>query len=194
MTLCQKNTKRTLPPLPSAGAEGVVIRRPSKTHAAIMGSSAADRERFWANVSKRPHPKGCWECQKTTTYGYGRTYIDRISIQAHRFSYFIHHGTLYENLMVCHGCNNKPCVNPDHLFLGTMADNVTDAVHQGRHAEANKTHCPNGHEYTPENTYSKADGTSRRCKICTRAWAREWHRKNKERVNTTRRDKYVHSL
>ncbi len=160
MTLCQTNQEKTQPPSPSGVKVDAETPQPSKTHAAIMGSSADARANLLSLTKKEPHPKGCWECKRVGPYGYGRIYINRISIQAHRFAYFVHHGTLPEELMVCHGCNNKPCVNPDHLFLGTMADNVTDSVHQGTHAEASKTHCPNGHELTPENTYANKRGTA----------------------------------
>jgi hypothetical protein len=75
-------------------------------------------------------PSGCWPWTgKIATNGYG--YLD--NMLAHRASWLIHHGPIPEGLQVLHHCDNPRCVNPDHLWLGTQADNVADMMAKGRH-------------------------------------------------------------
>lgn len=73
-----------------------------------------------------------------------------------------------EGKVVRHTCDNPPCFLYEHLVLGTVADNNSDRVARGRHHNAVKTHCKNGHEFTPENTYRRSDNGGRRCKACAR--------------------------
>jgi hypothetical protein len=86
-------------------------------------------------------------------------------IAAHRLSFILYKGPITDDLYVLHRCNNSLCVNPDHLYLGNQSDNVGDTLKSGRHYQASNTHCPHGHELTPENTYITGVG-SRQCKIC----------------------------
>lgn len=145
-----------------------VIRQPSKRHLALMGASEGDRERFWLKVNKGPHENGCWIWEgQTSKKGYGIIWIRGGMVRAHRLSFLIANGHIDESLLVCHKCDNPSCINPAHLFLGTVKDNTMDAASKGRLYGQSKTHCNNGHEYTLTNTRIDKHGR-RHCKACGR--------------------------
>jgi len=107
-------------------------------------------------------------------YGYGVIYWNGANRLTHRVSYELYHGNLDSNAIVCHRCDNPPCVKPEHLFAGTHADNVRDKVRKGRQPTGpRKTHCRNGHAYSPENVLMVL-GKYRRCKICNSDSRRRW--------------------
>ena len=101
---------------------------------------------FWAHVEKLPN--GCWEWQAgRISTGYGGFYLpDGQRVSAHRYSYTLANGAIPAGIFVCHRCDNPPCVNPSHLFLGTPRDNTHDMIAKGRKAQnPTRTHCDRGH-------------------------------------------------
>jgi hypothetical protein len=88
--------------------------------------------RFWAKVETGP-ADACWPwmaCRFHT--GYGKLALDGKAVFANRVAWVLTHGPIPESLDVLHRCDNPPCCNPAHLFLGTHADNMRDRSEKGR--------------------------------------------------------------
>lgn len=130
-------------------------------------------------------PDGCWLWQGTTRHGYGVIYVKetRRYERTHRLSWELHRGPIpegegFHGICVCHYCDVRNCINPDHLFLGTQLDNVRDRDRKKRHGNLKKTHCPYGHLYDESNTYF--DGHRwRTCKTCKTRNKRSWMARQK---------------
>lgn len=147
--------------------------------------------RFWSKVNKSgPMPTvgnvqgACWQWTKgTIPSGYGSFHVSRTkTVGAHRYAWEALHGPIPDDLTIDHLCRNKQCVNPDHMEVVTRGVNTLRAIDIGAR-NRHKTHCSNGHEYTPENTRIKAD-KSRRCRTCDRE--RESKRGPRSRLKQSR--------
>jgi len=103
-------------------------------------------ECFWKKVDKKAEDE-CWEWKGAReVYGYGFLSLSRNPqkwIKAHRLSYTLAYGEFDQNLAVCHKCDNPACINPKHLWLGTIADNNRDKENKGRGALHDGENNPN---------------------------------------------------
>jgi hypothetical protein len=87
--------------------------------------------RFRAKVRKTD---ACWLWTgSVVAEGYGVLWKDGKNVRAHRISWELHYGPIPDGMKVCHKCDNPPCVNPSHLFLGTNRDNTQDSISKGRY-------------------------------------------------------------
>lgn len=87
---------------------------------------------FWARVAKG-EPDSCWPWTSSrTSNGYGRFRFSRGRHRAHRIAFLLSYGEAPEGVGVLHTCDNPPCCNPAHLFLGSQSENVRDMVNKGR--------------------------------------------------------------
>jgi hypothetical protein len=123
---------------------------------------------FWKKV-KKTDTCWIWTAYKDRD-GYGTIYINPQNRRSHVVSYLIHGGHIPDGYVMHHDCKNKSCVNPAHLRAVTQRENLhaDDTINR---RNAAKTHCPHGHEYTPENTkYNNKN--ERRCQTCVREQTR----------------------
>lgn len=98
----------------------------------VSGLSEQEIERFFRYVDRRGDNE-CWPWRKARVGGYGVFNVKpRRQLKAHRIAYFLATGSEPGVLCVCHHCDNPPCCNPAHMFLGTVGDNNADKGRKGR--------------------------------------------------------------
>lgn len=128
-------------------------------------SSLTLEQRFWSRVEKGQE---CWEWTGARFhFGHGSISQNGRNTAAHRVSWELHNGPIPEGMHVLHTCDNPPCVNPAHLYLGTNADNIADRDRQRRQSNARKTHCKYGHPLAGANLFIEKTGY-RECRVCRR--------------------------
>lgn len=144
----------------------------------LMGAKRGPvTERFWRFVHPEPN-SGCWLwAGSADRKGYGQIMTAVGLVLATHVSLSIDGKCIPSGMMACHRCDNPPCVNPDHLFVGTAKDNTDDAMKKGRLKMPPKvpkgtikelgSFCRRGHPRTSENTFFVSPRV-RHCRLCTR--------------------------
>ena len=88
---------------------------------------------FLSYIDRTGGESACWPWTKyCSLQGYGKVKIGDKHYRAHRLTWEIYHGPIPDHMLICHHCDNPPCCNPSHLFIGTAMDNVSDMFSKGR--------------------------------------------------------------
>lgn len=137
-------------------------------------------ERLLAKIEIDPET-GCWLFTGALDQnGYGRIGVNQRAKYAHRLAYERLVVPIPAGLHLDHLCRVRHCVCPDHLEPVTCRENILRGVGIAA-INATKTHCINGHEMTPENTYFTGRGAQRYCRECNRQYGRAWAIRQRER-------------
>lgn len=139
--------------------------------------------RFWSKVVQTDN---CWIwIASVNKLGYGTFNYNHKTILAHRFAWQLVNSYIPEGMELDHLCRNPPCVRPDHLEPVTHKENCGRG-NAGLY-QSIKTHCPQGHEYSLQNTRILSNG-GRSCKTCQAEYQQKWNKNHREHVNKRARD------
>ncbi len=120
---------------------------------------------------------GCWIWMGSLTGNeYGKLRVGHSKdFTTHKMSWVVHYGPVPDGKCVLHTCDIRSCINPNHLWLGTKAENSQDMVSKGRHKcpARDRTHCPKGHEYSGNNSQGR-----RICRVCQNAATLAYYHRN----------------
>ncbi len=124
--------------------------------------------------------------------GYGDLWVGKKHMNAHRYSYTLHKGEIPDGMHILHSCDNRPCVNPDYLSIGTNSDNINDAIKKGRFRPLRKNKngdsigissrhksslCFNGHDITKKENIYTSPNSRRFCKVCDKIRSKKYNDK-----------------
>lgn len=136
----------------------------------------------WTVVQRdTPYAEGpCWEWNGAINdSGYGLLTLSQQNqkhARVHRLVYETANSVSLKGQVILHKCDNPPCVNPNHLKVGTQADNINDMVRKRRHWCHDRTHCKNGHDLTVEGAIRKTKRENL-CVRCDRDRKKRWEAK-----------------
>lgn len=107
-------------------------------------------DKFWRRVDRSGGPDACWPWTRARTRNvrgeatYGHLSYQGVHYVAHKLAWILTHGPIVGDLKVLHRCDNMPCCNPAHLFLGSLSDNMVDRRNKGRHTRYPQRDPDNG--------------------------------------------------
>lgn len=143
-----------------------------------MATKRLTLEDFWKR-KRVIASSGCWEYTgHIMASGYGRlSFGGNHNYLAHRLAYKLTFGSIPDGMLVCHKCDNRKCINPDHLFLGTHLDNTFDMLLKNRHPTmGNWVTCKNGHDRDQHSYlyFDKSGTLFRICRVCKYEYNKEY--------------------
>jgi hypothetical protein len=153
--------------------------------------------RFLGHCASLPTERGCilWVGAKNNR-GYGSVRVNGVTRGAHRLAWELAFGPIPSGVEVLHRCDNRPCVNTGHLFLGSQRDNIHDMIRKGRDgatitgAARKKTVCKRGHPFDSTNTGRRTDRPWERvCLTCARERTKEWGETHPEQRKRQQRNR-----